>query len=69
MGEERDYLVTVCSACRRASCWHDSFPCANATTASTVDVLASKLREEDREHPSHFSRERLIAVCGQVKDR
>lgn len=65
----KDYLVTVCSVCRRASCWHYVFPCAKARTVGTVDVLASALTKEDREHASWFSRERILEVCGQVREK
>ena len=62
-----DYLVTVCSACRCASCWHGEFMCERSRDASTVEVRASELRGEDREHPSNFAPERLREVCGDVR--
>ncbi len=31
-------MVTVCSACRRESCWQGIFYCENYRTAGTVDV-------------------------------
>lgn len=63
----RDYLVRVCSSCRCASCWHGEFFCDKARSASTVDVLASVLAVEHREHPSHFSEDKIREVCGSVR--
>lgn len=63
-----DYWVTVCEVCRTASCWHNKFLCERSATAGLVDVPASVLRTEDREHPTHYSRERVLAVCGEVKE-
>lgn len=64
----KDYFVTVCSACSRASCWHGNFMCDSAKSAGTVDLQASKLRRLNREHPSHFSRGRLKEVCGSIME-
>lgn len=63
----KDYLVTVCSACRCASCWNGEFMCDRATGAATVDVLASVLADEGREHPSNYSEDKLREVCGAVR--
>jgi hypothetical protein len=63
-----DYLATVCSRCRCASCWHGVFMCMDSRCASTVDVPASVLRAEDREHPSNFSRAALLRICGVVRE-
>lgn len=63
----RDYYVTVCSACRCASCWHGVFLCQESQQASTIEVLASVLRKEDREHTSYFAVNRMLAVCGGVR--
>lgn len=60
-------MVTVCSACRCASCWHGEFMCDSSRCAGTIDVLASELRGEYREHPSNFSVEKLREVCGSVR--
>lgn len=67
MGSD-DYLVTVCDACLRASCWHLIFPCHKAATSGTKDVHASTLRKLAKEHPSYFSREALLRVCGSVRE-
>lgn len=67
MTAHRDYYVTVCSACRCASCWHGEFYCSAYKTAGTVTVRASELRREDREHRSHFSVTKLREVCGEVR--
>lgn len=63
----RDYYVTVCSACRRASCWHGERLCEDSRNAGTVEVSASVLRTEQREHPSYFADRRLRKVCGSVR--
>lgn len=63
-----DYLVTVCDSCRCASCWHGEFMCEKSRSAGTVDVLASTLDRENREHPSYYSRERLARICGSVRE-
>lgn len=65
--KRRDYLVTVCDACSRASCWHGEFMCEDAAGAGTKDVLASELRTLKAEHSSHFTRKELMRVCGYVK--
>ncbi len=62
-----DYYVIVCSACRCASCWHGESLCQASRTAGTVEVRASELRREDREHPSYFSEAKLREVCGSVR--
>lgn len=62
-----DYLVTVCSACRTASCWHGEFMCERSRDANVVDVRASVLRSEKREHPDNFSEAKLYNVCGDVR--
>lgn len=62
-----DYYVTVCSVCRCASCWHGEFFCKDSSIANVVDVLASVLRREYREHPSHYTEGKLMEVCGQVR--
>lgn len=62
-----DYWVTVCSACRTASCWHGESMCGWGRTASTIEILASVLRIEGREHRDNFSVSKLEAVCGSVR--
>lgn len=63
----RDYYVTVCAACRCASCWHGEILCRDASASNVTDVLASELRLEHREHPSYFSIVNLREVCGNVR--
>lgn len=57
-------MVTVCSACLCASCWHGEFYCAQAQTASTVEKPVSELRRLNREHRSHYSVKKVREVCG-----
>jgi hypothetical protein len=52
----RDRLVTVCSACLRASCWQGKFMCDEAQTASTRQMPVAELRQLKLEHPSYWSR-------------
>ena len=47
-------LVTVCSECRMASCWHGIFMCDLAQDAATMDLPVSELRKLDLEHPSYW---------------
>jgi len=63
----RDYLVTVCDACRTASCWHGVLMCQRSSGAGTVNVLASVLQDEDREHRDNYSVAELVRVCGSVR--
>ncbi len=65
---ERDYWVTVCSACLTASCWHGEVYCDYAKFASTVEKRASELRKLGHEHADHFSRETLFKHSGSVRD-
>jgi hypothetical protein len=60
----RDYLVWVCSECLRASCWHGEFTCEDEKLATITRRLASELRALGREHPSHFSPEKIRKVSG-----
>lgn len=65
---KRDYWVTVCAECLQASCWQGEFYCQRAKSADTMRVRASYLRKARREHPSYYTRARLIEVCGAVED-
>ena len=62
-----DYYVTVCDRCRCASCWHGEFMCEVSRDAGTIEVRASTLLKEDREHPDNFSIAKLTEVCGSVR--
>lgn len=66
--KRRDYWVEVCSACRRASCWHGEFYCEKAKTAGTILVKASALRRERNERPSFFTKSKVREVCGVVHE-
>jgi len=54
----RDRLVTVCSACLRASCWQGKFLCTRAydSDTTTVQFPISKLRRLKLEHHRFWSR-------------
>lgn len=62
--EDPDRLISVCSACRRASCWHGDFMCDEAWSAAIVEVPRCVLVGEGREDPHHFSDTRLREVEG-----
>lgn len=62
-----DYMVTVCAKCLRASCWHGEAPCDGAAFADVVKRRASELRAAALEHPSHYSLEKILRVCGLVE--
>lgn len=47
-------VVTVCSECLKASCWHWKFPCDKARTAGTKRMAVGELRKLDREHESNW---------------
>lgn len=69
MGAARkDYLVTICDACLRASCWHGIFFCDAAAAAGTRDIPAKELRKLYAEHPSYYTRMALMRVCGTVTE-
>jgi len=64
----RDYWVTVCDKCLRASCWHFDLPCADYRNAGTVRKLASELRTMNLESHSHYSRKTIRKECGVVEE-
>jgi hypothetical protein len=65
---ESDPLVTVCAACRQASCWYAEFMCDEAKTADVVEVRRSELAKEAREDP-HYWTDEAIANGGTYKRR
>lgn len=63
----KDRLVTVCSECLMASCWHGEFMCENSISAGTREMTARELDKLRLEHPSHYSVENLARICGRVE--
>ena len=57
-------MITVCSNCLRASCWHGNFMCDDAKNAGTVEKSEYDLADLNLEHHSHYSEERIKEVCG-----
>jgi hypothetical protein len=53
MNENR--LVTVCSECLRASCWHGYFYCENYVRAGTVQKTVTELRALALENSRYWS--------------
>jgi len=58
-------VVTVCSACLRASCWHGQFMCDGSKTAGTVRKTVAELRPLRLEHPDYW---KLAAILDPVCD-
>jgi len=46
--------ITVCSECKRASCWLGLFLCEKAHSASTIEVSIEQLQEWKLEHPDYW---------------
>jgi hypothetical protein len=70
MAKRRDYFVTVCDRCLKASCWHGIFMCESSRDAGTREILASELRKmrtDTHEHPSYFAVAGLMRICGSVR--
>jgi hypothetical protein len=57
-------MVTVCSECLQASCWHGEFMCERSRGANVTRRTVGVLRGLDREHPSHYSVRNVRKVCG-----
>lgn len=66
--QANDRLITVCSACLRASCWHGNFMCDDAVGAGTVRKTVRELAALNREHPSYYSVARIRDVRFAVSD-
>ena len=47
-------LVTVCSACKRASCWHGRWQCADARLAGKKEMTVGELRRLRLEHEAYW---------------
>lgn len=47
-------LVTVCSACFRASCWQGEFYCEEYRSAGTVDKTIAELRAGQHGESEHY---------------
>ena len=54
-----DRLVTVCSSCSRACCWHGEFMCSNSYGAGTKEVKLATLIKMHLEHIDNFSDAKL----------
>ena len=57
---EEDRMITVCSACLRASCWHGAFYCEEYQTAGTVEKTVRELRALNREAPFYWREEAYL---------
>ena len=54
-----DRKVTVCAACKMATCWQGIFMCQESQHANVIDLPISELKKLDLEHPSYWSVEHL----------
>jgi epoxyqueuosine reductase QueG len=61
---EKDRIVTVCDKCLTACCWHGELMCDDAKESGTIDKTVEELDRLNREHPSHYSIEKIRRVCG-----
>ena len=50
-----DELITVCSKCLRACCWHGYFMCDEAYEAGTVEKLKGDLIKLKLEHECYMT--------------
>ncbi len=55
--ERATYTVTVCSACRRASCWQGKWYCEDYKTAGTAQETRSALTILDLEAKHYWTPE------------
>lgn len=63
----KERLITVCDSCLRASCWHGEFFCEQHKEAGTKKLTESELNTLNLEHPSNYSHEKVLKVCGQTE--
>ena len=49
-----DHKVTVCAACKCASCWQGEFYCDKYKTASTIEMTIEELRKLRRENECYW---------------
>lgn len=57
----KEKKVTVCSACKCASCWQGLFMCEKAGSAGTEELTVEELEKLDLEHPRFWSGEEQVA--------
>lgn len=56
--------ITVCSECKKATCWYWLFPCDSAQSAGLVEMTIPELRILRREHPSYWSKDSVERYTG-----
>lgn len=66
-GRSRERLITVCSECFRASCWHGDFFCDAYRTAGLVKKGERELERLAVEHPSYYAQARIEKICGSTE--
>lgn len=68
MMDDKKRLVTVCSNCLTAQCWHagpTDLMCEGAGHASLVEKTVEELDRLNLEHPSYYALERVERICGK----
>jgi len=55
-----DWTITVCSACKCATCWQGEFYCQDYRTAGTVEITIREARALNRENPTWWLRDEGI---------
>lgn len=54
LSDSPDDLITVCDACKRASCWQGIFMCEQSRGAGTVEMRRDASVALDYEHPVYM---------------
>jgi hypothetical protein len=67
MINEPERLITVCSECLQASCWHGEFMCERARNAGTVKKGERELERLALEHPSNYAKAHIERICGSTE--
>jgi hypothetical protein len=62
--KDGERMITVCAACKMATCWWGLFMCNEARNANVVDMPVSELIKLGREHPSFLTPESVEKYTG-----
>jgi len=55
-----DDIITVCSECLQASCWHGEFMCDEARDAGITQKTVRELKELNLEHPDNWVKQARV---------
>lgn len=64
---QHERLITVCSACLTASCWHYEFICDEYRMAGIVKKGEYELNRLHLEHPDNYSKAKIDLICGSTE--